>query len=247
MILHASINFFNGEEFLEACVRNLEGVADIITILWQDVSYRGNPISQEAMEALSLNSRPHSAGNIHQVHYQNDGHLTGHQNETAKRNLGLDTARQFGATHHMDMDVDEFYFKPELEYAKKLMEENDLDSAACRIYEYHGDIRWRCPKWRLDMYVALIHKIHPETRFDYEGRYPVRIDPTRRVSTHEKFYVYEPQEVCMHHYTLVRKDMYRAKMIDSNGYGNNVRRMRVLGDLDEANYEIVPDYFGIES
>jgi len=238
MILHASITFFNGEEFLKPCVRNLEGVVDHITVLWQDVSYRGNPISEEALTILDGLS-------VNKIHYPNDSEATGHENETAKRNLGLDAARNFGATHHLDLDVDEFYFHPQLEYAKDVITSKDIDSTACRIYEYHSDIHWRCPEWRPDMFVGLIHKLHPETHFINGGTYPVRIDPTRRVNTCDNFHAFEPQDVCMHHYTLVRKHMCQAKMIDSNGYVNNMRRLQTLNS-DEENYENVPDYFGIE-
>lgn len=243
MILHASICFFNGEEFLEACIRNLENVVDHVTVIWQEKSYRGNPISQEALDIL------HQL-DVDKILYCNNSE-SGHSgvqcglDETEKRNLGLDAARKLGATHHMDMDVDEFYFPQQLQYAKELVAENDLDSTACRLYEYHGDIHRKCPEWRSDMFVGLIHKVHPETCFINGGEYPVRIDPTRIVNPGDNFYAFDPDEVCMHHYTLVRKHMYQSKIIDCNGGIENVDRLEFLWN-DAACYDAVPDYFGIE-
>jgi hypothetical protein len=245
MRLHVAINLFNGEELLEANVRNLRRHARDITVLWQAVSYFGDPAEGGLVPLLD---RLRRAGLIdHLIRFEPDLSIPGEVNETAKRNLGLDRARQLGATHHLDCDVDEFFIGEQLATAMRHVERRGLDTTACRIFEYHKTPRHRCREPRPDLFAPFIHRVGPDSRYTLEcPLYPVRIDPTRRISPFRRFALLGEELVTMEHFSLVRHDLLRCKVRDALNRGPNLRwRLDAVARFDGRRYDIVDDTFGL--
>ena len=240
MKLHVSYNAFNGLEFLEANIRNMRPVADVITVLWQKVSNYGNP-DVEGIEALV--ERLKQRGLIdHAVLYDTDLGLAGPVNELQKRNLGLHTARVAGCTHHLDMDVDEFYFRQQVQQAKVLIEQRDIETSYCRIVEYHKQVNYRCKQLRKDLHAPFIMKADSELKM--RAKAPVLLDPKRRAKPNDRHHIFKPNELLMHHYTLVRKD-FTGKLKDANNHVTNVERLKALHRFDVKKYYVVPNHFNL--
>lgn len=240
MRLHVSYNAFNGLEFLEPNIRNMRAVASRITVVWQELSNYGNPAKEDIARVIA---RLKHLGLIdHDIKYQPDRNLGGPWNELNKRNLGLAAARYFNCTHHLDMDVDEFYFQEQLRRAMVVVEAMDLDATYCRIVEYHKTIRHRCKEMRQELHAPFIMKAGG--RMIMGAQVPVLLDPKRRVQPNKRNHVFPPEELLMHHYSLVRKD-YSGKFKDANNRRNNVKRMQAVRRFDKRKYKLVDNYFKI--
>lgn len=240
MRLHLSYNAFNGLEFLEANVRNMRPVVDVVTVLWQKVSNYGNA-NNEGIEELV--ERLKQKGLIdHAVLYETDLKRPGPYNELVKRNLGLQMARETDCTHHLDMDVDEFYFREQVEQAKKLMEQQDIQASYCRIVEYHKQVNYRCKQLRKDLHAPFIMKADSELKM--RAKAPVLLDPKRRAKPNDRHHVFKPNELLMHHYTLVRKDL-TGKLKDANNHKTNIERLKALHRFNVKNYYVVPNHFNL--
>lgn len=240
MRLHLSYNAFNGLEFLEANVRNMRPVVDVITVLWQKVSNYGNA-NTEGIEEL-VNSLLKRGLIDNAILYETDLSLPGPFNELKKRNLGLHTARVAGCTHHLDMDVDEFYFRDQVRQAKVYVEELDVQTSYCRIVEYHKGIKYQCKQLRKDLHAPFIMKADSELMM--RAHAPVLLDPKRRAKPNDKFHIFGSDELLMHHYSLVRKD-FTGKLKDANNHRNNIERLKAVKHFDITKYNIVPNHFNI--
>ena len=245
MKLHVAINLFNGEELLEANLRNLREQVDFVTVVWQAVSYAGHLACPELAPLLE---RLHEERLIdYLIFFEPNFSVRGEVNETKKRNLGLQWARQIGASHHLDCDVDEFYFPDQFAEAKRRIEEEGYDTTVCRIYEYHKAPIYRCRQSRPDLYAPFIHQVRAQSRYQIEYPfYPVRIDPTRRISPFEQFMCFDEGIITMEHFSLVRKDLYRCKVRDALNRRPNIGwRLDAVWNFVPQRYDVVDDVFGL--
>ena len=55
--------------------------------------------------------------------------------------------------------------------------------------------------------MPFIMKITPETRIDRVPNYPVKTDPSVQINTYEKYSVFSPDTLVMHHYSMIRADI----------------------------------------
>lgn len=240
MKLHVSYNAFNGLEFLEPNIRNMRALACRITVVWQEISNYGNR-STEGIKRVVARLK-HEGLIDHDIQYEPDLNLGGPWNELNKRNLGLAAARYFNCTHHLDMDVDEFYFANQLKRAMTVVEAMNLDTSYCHIIEYHKTVRYRCKRMREDLYAPFIMKAG--CRMVMGGNAPVTLDPKRRALPNNRNHVFPPEELLMQHYSLVRRD-YSGKFKDANNRRKNVTRMRAVRQFDKNRYHVVDNYFDI--
>jgi len=153
-------------------------------------------------------------GEFSQVHYghilEPDPELTPRENETAKRNFGLDMARDAGYTHFLMMDADEIY-EP---FDKEQFDGN---------YVCNSRLYFKSPTLYLDdpTRVPFIHRITEDLFFKKNYEYPFSvlhegrpaIDPTRTLNITEGV---EMANVTMHHYSYIRRDI-RKKIRNSAG------------------------------
>jgi hypothetical protein len=213
---------------LPYAIENIRPVVDEIIVVYSWKSNRGNTIKYELPKDCVL------------VQCEPSG-VVPHINETAKRNAGLQKARELGFTHFIMMDSDEFYVQSEFLQQKKLIEENNISGSVCRVKTY-----FKSPTLTIGFdttLVPFIHKITPglQYRLKYAG-YPfayhggfARIDSTRRLNITSGVRMLD---ITMHHFSYVRKDI-SLKLDNSSATFKAHRAEIVYDDLRNAK----PGYF----
>lgn len=223
MKLGIAYNAFDGLELLEASIDSVRDVADYIVVVYQEVSNFGNKADSNA-EALI--TKLFNDGKIDDmVKYEPVKLKKGHGNEVDKRNLGISLCEDVNCTHFMTMDVDELYDKHQLSMAKLVVGSDGLDSTGCKMLTYY-----RSGNYILDppeeYYVPLIYRIDRLRRFNMNNRWPVPVDPTRRLEP-KKIRLFDRSEIQMHHFSYVRKDI-RAKLNNSSASVNFSNRIEEI-------------------
>jgi hypothetical protein len=207
MKLGIAYNLFDGEELLEYSIKSIRNNTDFVSVIYQEISYHGLKCSDGMLDfLLNLKNR----GLIDEiVLFEPDITDTSGENaslnETKKRNLGLEISIKNGCTHHMSMDVDEFYTEDQFIYMKNIIEGGDFHCAAVKHCQYYKDSIYIL-KNKEEEYVTTIEKITPETKYVYMVDYPVPVDPTRKTNN-GKCRIFGRNEVEMHHMSFVRKDI----------------------------------------
>ena len=225
MKLGASYNLFDGEELLRDSILSIRDSVDFISVVYQKESNYGNPYDPRVDTILDelIDEKLVDFAMPIQLDYDPD-HWQPHErkhigafNEVNKRNVGIEISRQKGCTHHLAIDVDEFYLKEEFDAMKEVIEEHDPDTTACKMLTYY-----KKPTLILDppedYYVSFIIKINPETKFHWNHPFPVNVDPTRKLKP-GKFLQLGRKGIQMHHMSYVREDL-NIKLTNSSALTN---------------------------
>ena len=203
MFVSASYNYFNGDEHLLASLRALRGGVEHVSLVWQEVSNAGEPITATARAALQAAS---AQGLVDQViAYAPDLTRPRGANERAKRRLGLEAARAAGASHFLSMDADEFYRVAELAEARRQIAANGWRSTSVDTF-----LHLRRPVWRAhdSTRCCFLTEISPDTQIGIADFPSPRVDPTRRMSADpEHHHHFDVSVVAMYHMNLVRRDL----------------------------------------
>lgn len=215
MKLGVSYNVFDGEELLGDSILSIRESVDYISVIYQEISNFGDKCSPELLELLE---KLKSDGFIDEIiKYIPNISMGGHYNELAKRNLGLSKSRENGCTHHLSMDTDEFYDEIQFEACKAFIIEHNMDSSACQMVTYYKNSNYRLEP-KEEYYVSFIVKINDDTNYSLGNRFPVTVDPTRKVNA-GKCVIFERDDIEMHHMSYIRKDI-RKKLTNSSARGN---------------------------
>lgn len=188
-------------DLLEKAVDNILPVADIVIIVWSDRSNRGEEVKFPFTE--------HPDKKVHFIHVEPIRHFKPAQNETMKRNAGLDYARAALCTHFLVMDSDEFYLHADVEREKERIEREGLNGLVCGLRVYIKEPTLWCEDHTL---VPFIQKLtnevsignYPHYPFTYDKDRRCHIDPTRRPSHAGRI---GWSDIVMHHFSYVRRDM----------------------------------------
>ena len=225
MKIGVSYNLFDGEELLKDSIKSIRDEVDYISVVYQTISNFGNSCDEEL---VSLLEKLQSETLIDELfEYRPKVNKGGHYNEIRKRNIGISLSLGEGCTHHMSMDSDEYYLLEEFKYMKKIIEEGDYDSSACRLLTYYKE-----PIYILDppedYYVSLLYKITPNSEYKISSKLPVLVDPTRCMEP-GNCKVFIRDEIEMHHMSYIRKDI-RKKLQNSSAVVNFKDRVDKLVD-----------------
>lgn len=203
MILSTSYNFYNGEEHLLSSIESIRNNVDHISIVYQEISNRGEKASTKAEEKIQEIIEKKIVDDL--IIYRPNLSLAPQYNELQKRKIGLQISKKIGATHFFTIDSDEFYRPAELRYAKEKIIEDKLSSTSVDsclhvlrpIYRGKDNTK-----------VAFITEIQNSIELGI-CKYPVfPVDPTRQIWIPERrHYHFSAKEVCMYHMNLVRKDL----------------------------------------
>jgi len=252
MKLAAIYNVFDGEELLEYSIKSIKNCVDYIIIVYQTQSNFGALNHNIESTIIDLKERDL----IDEYVYYKTPPRSPQINELTKRNKGLERAKKIGCTHFITIDCDEFYFEDEFNKSKNFIKENDIDTSVCWIQNYH-----KVPEYKIvgscePFKVPFINKIYPHTQLTLGGGYfTTQIDPTRQVNTFNKNHFFNKEEIMMHHYTTIRKDIrkkYESWTCRLNYKNDGVideRANKIITyniDTDEPKCEIVPNYFKIK-
>jgi hypothetical protein len=219
MKIGASYNLFDGEELLESSILSIRDSVDFISVVYQTQSNLGNPCNPQLTDLLLKLRKKKIIDEV--VHYNPDLSKSAPDNEIIKRNIGLILSTEKKCTHHLSIDADELYEKDQFEYAKKAIIQEDYDSSACRLITYYKNDHTILDPME-DYYVPFLYKIRKGFFFE-SIRFPLLVDPTRRMPA-GKLIEFNPNELIMHHYSYVRKDM-RMKLENSSAKTNFTEEM----------------------
>lgn len=227
----AVYNTWGDWALLNASIQNILPVVDMVIVVYSDKSNYGE--MDEWRTDWVSHEDPHVTFHNYEPILNHPMHA-----ETAKRNYGLDLARQSGATHYLCMDSDEFYDQEEFKKARQVFRENDsLAGLVCKSRVYFSR-----PTLTIGMdttLVPFIHKITPALKHEFNRNYPfawegksIRIDPTRSFNINSGV---EMSPIIMEHYSWVRKDMeaYKRKIRNSTAR-HHLERSNILQDLVNA-------------
>ncbi|MCL2890005.1 MAG: hypothetical protein FWF34_01995, partial [Alphaproteobacteria bacterium] len=159
--------------------------------------------------------------------------------EKEKRNIGLDAARRAKCDYFMTMDTDEFYDDAAVTRAKEKIIANGITHSFVHILNYgrHPTQLSNTRKW--EYYVPFFSVVMPRTKLGAEERKEPCLCDVTRIPSHfngAKYYCLE--DIFMHHYTRVRKNL-------DGKY--DTRKVAASFDDDWINKDdgfiTVPDYF----
>jgi hypothetical protein len=210
--LAAIYNVWDGDEHLKGSMECLKAHVDLFVIVYQHVSNFG--------EYYMPNFRQYSTEvETNYIKYDPKiGH--GSLNEKAKRNKGIDYARDRGCTHFLTIDCDEYY--EDFGACKKLYIDSGYEGSVCKMYTYfkRPTLRFENPD---NYYVPFIHKLDKWIESGQPG-YPFYVDPTRRINTDDVIEL----PIFMHHFSWVRNDIERK--IRNSTAKKNIERSQLLQD-----------------
>jgi hypothetical protein len=234
---------YDSEELLEGSIRQIREQVDVVIAVVQKISNWGEEYTGGLLECVRLQS----LGLIDVVTsfdpMQTNDRLNGCKNETEKRRIGFELAKEKGCTHYIHMDCDEYYFSEEFLKSKDWAIENDIEASYCKIQAYE-----KYPTLALEnlenYYVPFINKIQDNLKHGF-CEYPVLVDPTRK-ATHRN-----PKEapITMHHYTSIRKNIARKYRNSSARCNFDLEaKLHEFAQIRKENgngRKLVPNYFGI--
>lgn len=202
MKLYACFTVFDGLELLDYSFDSIIPFVDGVVLCYQEVSNKGNR-SDEVAEYLK---RFINYSEVQLVKYYTDLSLNPKENERRKHQLMIDKARDAGASHFVMMATDHFYQGAEFYRAKhRLILNNHISTTFTQMFTYY-----KKPAWQLDppetYWMPFISKISRDTKIQRSPSYPVFVDPSVQVHPIGEYYCFTPDEIMLHHYSMVRKD-----------------------------------------
>lgn len=212
MKLGVTYNVFDGIELLEPSIKSVINSVDYINIVYQTISNYG-----EFYDNLDLLNKLKNDGLINKlIHYKPNIQLSPKQNETIKRNIGLDDLRDNNCSHFMNLDVDEFYKTNELDYAKDIILKNNYDATIVQNIRYYKYPTVEILNF-LNGYVDFAPLIY-STKYNLGSYGWSLVDPSRQINI-KNVHTFSVDEVVMHHMAYIRKDI-RKKFNNKSSKGN---------------------------
>lgn len=207
----------DGLDLLHYSVDNILPVVDGVIIIWSE---KGNSGEYREFMFDPMSDKVKM--------YQCEG------SETAKRNFGLEKAKQLGFTHFLIMDSDEFYKQDDVLQEKERIDREDLNGMVCRL-----KVLFKKPTLMVDDHtlVPFISKLFSDTQvgnfkfypFAYDEQGNAHIDPTRRINCNYRIGM---SDIFMYHASWIRKD-YDLK-IRNSAAANNLKKSSIYRDLENA-------------
>lgn len=259
MKLIACYTVFDGTELLLKAIESIKDHIDGVVICWQNTSNKGKQIAkQDRNVLLEIETCKIIYGLPVNIDLFLNESTNPKENERRKHTHMLDMARKMGATHFLMAATDHFYIADEFEFGKRLVERMEYDTTFTAMYTYYKHPTWQITPIET-YYMPFICKLYPETVIQKVPNFPLLVDPSVQVSTLKKWYLFKDFEVMLHHYSMVRKDIY-AKFLNAASPWKQDQMDRFTKDWEaydiRANPGIeyfkgrkvveVPDYFDLK-
>jgi hypothetical protein len=225
----------DANDLLQLSIDNIEPVVDGVIVVYSNTSNYGNTA------LVKCTPKP----KVNYTNWEPNTARTPHDNETDKRNYGLNLARNSGYTHFIMLDADEFYEQSAFKIEKEYIEQNDVIGKVCKTKVY-----FKKPTLTIGFdhtLVPFIHKITPGLQFHFNHKtYPfayddqgnAHIDPTRRLNITRGI---EWTSITMHHYSWVRSD-YNIK-IENSAASKNLKKSGIYSDLEKAAEGVYNEFY----
>lgn len=207
------------KELLPYCIENIAPVVDGVIVVYSEYSNHFN--HDDSLMELIFRRLP-----CQWLKLEPEMGRSCHDNETRKRNFGLEAAKNQGYTHFIIMDSDEFYIQDEFLAEKEVIERFDLNGLVCPLKVYIKSPTLWCEDHTL---VPFIQKLNRTTLIGNFKQYPFNqdsqgnshIDPTRRTNC---FSGIQMSSIFMHHFSYVRENI-DMKIANSSA---NLRRSEAV-------------------
>jgi len=128
------------------------------------------------------------------------------EQECDKRNMGIELMKQKGISHVVSMDGDEIYVPEQFRYAKDKINKKGYNITYWSYVNYYRDLEHYLV-YPFRPFVPGIHSTY--FNYTYNTSAPGPTDPTRRINNPFNIgsYVFEDNEIRMHHLAWCRKDI----------------------------------------
>lgn len=230
-----SYSVFDGEDLLEESIKSIRKQVDYVNVVYQTISWYGKPADNDLVKKLE---RLKNIGLIDDlIYFEPDLKLKAWKNETIKRNIGLKWAKKRGVTYFMPMDVDEFYFSDELEYAKLKIINKGITHAFCPQEIYGPLPTLKCTHTKR-AFINIFSRIYYFSKLLGNEYAPCLVDATRKISHYPwaKYYVLDT--ISMQHMTVLRKNI-------SDKFANSSNLRLDANAYNKNKYVTVDDYFNL--
>jgi len=211
------------ESFLEYLKE--EGLVD--SIIYYETKFHFSNAEREII--ISPNARPDELGGPKDQ--------IGDQffNESTKREIGRLDCLKHNCTHFLSMDADEYYFEDEIITSKEKIIKNGFEFTVCRmrIYGKIPTVEYLQDDINAVPYICVcsvdkpFRLATPYPMNGMDGNSPCALDPTRRIDgidfgRGKKYYLFDRNEVEMHHMTFLRKDISKklTNVSNKSNYGD---------------------------
>lgn len=240
MKLAACYTVYDGLELLEGAMQSVAACVDEFVIVFQDVSNHGEKDDTVLKRVEKIADKFY---NVTIVHYKTDLSLTDKTNELKKHNEGLRVAKSLGCSHFFFAATDHYYKRAEVMYAKEVAKDFDLTLTSMFTY-------FKKPTWQLtpkeDYFMPFICRLYPETLF-VEGvwKLPYLVDPSVRINTNKKHYLFKDEEIMLHHYSVVRDNVEKKYRNAAGSKRWGARIEEFLKEYNEYDIKVNPgvNYF----
>jgi len=202
--LALTINAFDASELLETLISEIRGEVDYVVAHYQMKSYWGNTMAKEDLDELY---RLQKIGLIDEMlEFKPDFTKYARQQETDKRNLGIQLMREKGFSHILNIDADELYDVEQFRAAKAEINKNGWPITYWSYVNYYRDFE----HYLVYPFRPFVNGIH-STYFTYtfNGPAPGPTDPTRRIFNPMNIgtYLFPDEVIRMAHGAWIRKDI----------------------------------------
>jgi hypothetical protein len=231
MKLGAAYNCWDCWELLPHSIKSIRKSVDWIGVVIQEKSNFWNELTSDQKEQReSILQLLVDTKQIDAIIQYEPQHELPHENEVAKRNLGLKHAEANGCTHFMTMDCDEIYLKWQFDFAKEYIDRHNILVSACQMRTYYKRFDTVISP-NEDYYVPFIYKISTD-KFKKGTKWPILADPTRKMPA-KNVHCFERDMLEMHHLSYVRNDL-RLKLENSSASPNFKSKIDFLVNKFEA-------------
>lgn len=202
--LSLTINSFDASELLEPLITEIRDQVDWVASIYQKKSYWQNPMDPKDMEELQ---RLKSIGLVDElIEFVGNTAKASREQETDKRNMGIELMKQNGSSHILNIDADEFYDKDQFREAKRQINEKGWPITYWSYVNYYRDFE----HYLVYPFRPFVPGIHSTFfRYTFNGPAPGPTDPTRRILNPSNLgtYIFPDDVIRMGHCAWVRKNI----------------------------------------
>jgi len=218
---------FNGEELLEKSIKQIEDNVDLIIICFQIISNKG----EENKGLKAFLGRFAGKNKVVLVYFTPDLNINTKENERKKHQLMIETAKKNGCSHVVLGACDHFYEQKQFKNAINFSINEGYDVTFTKMFTYYKQADWQITPPE-DYYMPFLIKLYKHTEISKNIKYPYLVDPSVKVNTCNRYFLFESEFCVLHHYSMIRDDI-------KNKFGNAAASIRWTKEQQE---EFINEY-----
>lgn len=243
---------FDGIELLKPSVENIINHVDLVCIVYQNTSNYG----QYEDVGKQINELGFNSEKIHILNFEPSKHLPVKEKEKEKHDFAIQYLKAQGCSHFIMSATDHFYKVDEFIDARK--KAVFFDVTLTNMFTYY-----KYPTWQLtpieSYQMPFICRMYPTTEISSQEYTGLKTDPSVRINTRMEIYCFKENEIMLHHYSMLRKDivkklsnaaLFNRSQEQINGYINEHENYSLQGNKGVSYFhgrkiKEVDNYFGL--